>query len=59
MCALERVAALCVEDADQVDHRVGTFEFAAQHVIVVDIGGADSHLRQHAEFAMLLAILAE
>ena len=57
--ALEGVAALRVEDADQVDHRIGAGELLPQHLVAVDVGAAHADLRQHAQRAVLLAVAAE
>jgi hypothetical protein len=46
------VAAALVEDADQVDHGVGTFELARQRLLVVDVGGHQAHRRQHQHVAV-------
>ena len=59
MRALEAVPAVRVEDADQVDHRVGAGQLPAQHVVVVDVGIAHADGGQHAELAVLFAVAAE
>jgi hypothetical protein len=59
MCALEAVRATGVEDADEIDHRVGVGEFLAQYVVAIDIGAADGDLRQDTERAVLFAVATE
>ncbi len=57
--ALKAVRAAGVENADEVDHRICAGEFLAQHLVVIDVRGADDDIGQHAQRTMLLAVAAQ
>jgi hypothetical protein len=56
---LECLRAARVENADQVDHRVGALQRLLQGGGIVHVGGTHMHRRQHAQRAVLFAVAAE